>query len=199
MKGVTVARVVLGLALLLCGIVVLLSWGLGFSLGGLIGLLVGLGAVGGGIAVASGGNYRGGVPAVALAIVKGYKEIQLFGVHMVAPREIYMEVPNLMLWCGIAVGRGIRVGFLDGPLAQVYRYGFEPRGIPSWLPGTVANNIITDYNRTTRKWQKFYAMLTRLRYAYPGHYDNQVVTFEDAEKYDDVMEWIESLGTDPAI
>ncbi len=90
MSGATLTRGLLGVGILLAGIVLLLSWGLGFSLGGLIGLLVALAAIGGGIAVGAGGNYRGGVPAVAMAIVgyflypyetmDGYVSGALFGI-----------------------------------------------------------------------------------------------------------------------
>ena len=114
---------------------------------------------------------------VAMAILKGYNEIRLFGVHMQGLREVYLEAPNLMLWCGIASGKGIRVEFMDGPLTQVYKYGFEPRGIPVWVPPNVAHDLITDYNRSTRRWRSMYSYLTYYRETRP----NKVVTLDDIE------------------
>ena len=130
--------------------------------------------------------------AVAVAILQGYKRIQMFGVHMAAPREIYMELPNLMFWCGIAQGRGISVEFLEGPLAQIYNYGFEPRGIPAWLPSNVAADIITDYNRTTRRWRKYYNNLVYQANAKRCS-TSAVVSFEDAEDYETFDKFWESF------
>ena len=127
--------------------------------------------------------------SVALAILQGYLEIKLFGVHMAAKREVYMETPNLMLWCGIAAGLGIRVEFLDGPLAQVWNYGFEPRGIPVWVPPDVANDIITDYSRGTRRWRSVYSYLTYYRETHP----NKAVTLDDIETEESVASFLSEL------
>ena len=126
---------------------------------------------------------------VATAILRGYSEIKLFGVHMASKREVYMEAPNLMLWCGIAAGRGIHVEFLDGPLTQVWNYGFEPRGIPAWAPPEVANELITDYSRNTRRWRSMYAYLTYYRETRP----NKVVTLDDIETEEDMASFFVDL------
>lgn len=88
---------------------------------------------------------------VAWAIVNKYDRISLRGVQMATPREAWLEAPNLMMWLGVAAGRGIEID-LDGRLAETFRYGLEPRSIPYWAPESVAQELIVDYFGQSRDW-----------------------------------------------
>ncbi|MFA5340316.1 MAG: hypothetical protein WC332_00925 [Clostridia bacterium] len=47
--------------------------------------------------------------AIALAIYKGFTEINLYGVNMTARSEYLWQKPSLEFWIGQALGRGIKV------------------------------------------------------------------------------------------
>jgi hypothetical protein len=47
--------------------------------------------------------------AIALAIYEGFKEIDLYGVNMAVDTEYEFEKPGVDFWCGVAIGRGVKV------------------------------------------------------------------------------------------
>ncbi len=49
--------------------------------------------------------------AIAYAIYKGYKRIELYGVEMETNTEYAHQRPCVAYWCGVAYGRGIEVEF----------------------------------------------------------------------------------------
>jgi hypothetical protein len=46
---------------------------------------------------------------VALAVYKGYKVIELYGIEMGSDTEYFRQQPGMNYWVGVAVGRGIEV------------------------------------------------------------------------------------------
>lgn len=93
---------------------------------------------------------------LAMAIRKGYAMIDLQGIDLLTPREAYLEVPNFLLWVGMAMAKGIVVR-LGGRLAEELHYGYSPRFIPPWAPEAVVTDVIIDNQSVTRKWLKFHA------------------------------------------
>lgn len=72
--------------------------------------------------------------AIAYAIYKGYKKIKLYGVDMVAPREVEFQRCGIGYWLGRAEERGCKVSVSDG--SELFKtngdvpYGFLPDEIP---------------------------------------------------------------------
>ena len=62
--------------------------------------------------------------AIALAIYKGYTNIEIYGVEMATNTEYAHQRPGVAFWVGIAVGRGINVEF-HGELFHSPMYGYE--------------------------------------------------------------------------
>ena len=80
---------------------------------------------------------------IALAILQGYKTIELFGVGMASVVEAYTESLGLGMWIGIAGKNGVRVIDKSGRIAP-FRYGYEPRVQQWWMPRNVAESLIVD-------------------------------------------------------
>jgi hypothetical protein len=47
--------------------------------------------------------------AIALAIYEEFTEIDLYGVNMETPGEYAYQKPGVDFWCGVAIGKGIKV------------------------------------------------------------------------------------------
>lgn len=47
--------------------------------------------------------------ALALAIFEGFKEIDLYGVNMANGTEYAYQKPGVDFWCGMAMGKGVKV------------------------------------------------------------------------------------------
>lgn len=47
---------------------------------------------------------------LALAIMKGYKEIHMYGMNFLMADEYVAEIPGVMFWIAMAHSRGIRIG-----------------------------------------------------------------------------------------
>lgn len=64
---------------------------------------------------------------IALAIVRGYKEIHLYGVEMAMDAEWSHQKPSCSYWMGLAEGMGIKIVIPDGCslLKVAYVYGLE--------------------------------------------------------------------------
>ena len=77
-----------------------------------------------GVYWASGPSYM-----VALAIVEGYSEIHVYGIHLATEEEYVHQRPNFEFWLGIARGRGIKVVMADESpvLKHGWKYGYEPK------------------------------------------------------------------------
>lgn len=73
---------------------------------------------------ASGPSYM-----VALAMVEGYDEIHVYGIHLSTQQEYIEQRSNFEHLLGIARGRGIKVVMAeDSPVMKHgWRYGYEPR------------------------------------------------------------------------
>lgn len=73
---------------------------------------------------ASGPSYM-----VALAIMEGYREIHIYGIHLATQQEYVDQRPNFEHLLGIARGMGIVVHMAkDSPVMRHgWRYGYEPR------------------------------------------------------------------------
>lgn len=52
--------------------------------------------------------------AIALALLRGYTEIDMYGVNMETTSEYYYQKPSLDFWCGMAKGRGVKVRVFGG-------------------------------------------------------------------------------------
>jgi hypothetical protein len=68
--------------------------------------------------------------AIALAVYRGYKILDLYGVNMMANTEYYYEKPGVDFWCGFAMGKGVRVN-VHGLVSTIMRtrdgklYGYD--------------------------------------------------------------------------
>ena len=79
---------------------------------------------------------------IALAMLQGYERIDLFNVYLVNPIEAYLEAPGVSLWMAIASRVAEVTG--NGRLFRSFRYGYEPRVAPLWLPREVAALTVID-------------------------------------------------------
>lgn len=74
--------------------------------------------------------------ALALAIYEGYDDIHLWGVTMEMESEYAYQKPGVDFWCGVAIGRGVKIT-VHGSASRimktqdglVYGYGFPQRFI----------------------------------------------------------------------
>lgn len=48
---------------------------------------------------------------IALAIYEGFTEIDFYGVNMAHKSEYEYQIPGVSFWCGIAMGRGVKIKF----------------------------------------------------------------------------------------
>ena len=70
--------------------------------------------------------------AIALAIHKGYDEINLYGVNMFGGDEYAYQKPSVDFWCGYAKGKGIKLSVF-GKLCNIMRtrnniiYGYDTK------------------------------------------------------------------------
>jgi hypothetical protein len=64
---------------------------------------------------------------LALAILEGFDEIQLYGIHEAVDDEYSCEMPSVLYWLGVAYGKGIRIKIsTESPLLKGYFiYGYE--------------------------------------------------------------------------
>lgn len=63
--------------------------------------------------------------ALALAIYKGYKEIEIVGIEMASDTEYARQRDGVTFWMGIAIGRGVRVTLQDKSLLlRGHLYGY---------------------------------------------------------------------------
>lgn len=63
--------------------------------------------------------------AIAYAIYKGYKRIELYGVEMETNTEYAHQRPCVAYWCGVAYGRGIEVDFHSKQFFQSPLYAYD--------------------------------------------------------------------------
>jgi len=88
---------------------------------------------------------------VALAIIRGYREIALFGVHLATASEYAYERPNLEYLLGHAEARGISLWIPEEAqiLRANYLYGYEEQTIGPHLLGILrdAEERVDDYGK----------------------------------------------------
>jgi hypothetical protein len=84
---------------------------------------------------ASGPSYM-----VALAILEGYQEIHIYGIHLSTQQEYLEQRANFEHLLGIARGRGITVVMAEESpvLRHPWKYGYEPRPMPTPDPARQA-------------------------------------------------------------
>jgi len=63
--------------------------------------------------------------ALAYAIYKRYKRIELYGVEMETNTEYAHQRPGVAYWCGIAIGRGIVIDFHSRQFFTSPLYGYD--------------------------------------------------------------------------
>ena len=81
--------------------------------------------------------------AIGLAVVKGYKEIELEGIFMASLIEAYTEAAGLGMWLAIAAMRGIEITDKSGWLSP-FSYGYQLREPRRWMPQNVVESLIVD-------------------------------------------------------
>ena len=83
---------------------------------------------------ASGPSYM-----VAHAMLEGYTEIAIYGIHLSTQAEYLEQRPNFEHLLGIARGMGIKVHMAKSSpvLKHPWRYGYEPKPVPV-VPATLA-------------------------------------------------------------
>ena len=81
--------------------------------------------------VEAGKDYETSTPAWMLmqAIVEGYDEIHVYGIHLATEWEYLQQRPNFEWLLGFAAGRGIKIVLPQStPICQAkFRYAFEPK------------------------------------------------------------------------
>lgn len=81
--------------------------------------------------VEPGPDYEVSTPSWMLmqAIVEGYQEIHVYGIHLATEWEYVQQRPNFEFLLGIAAGKGIKIVLPDSaPICKAsYRYAFEPK------------------------------------------------------------------------
>jgi hypothetical protein len=81
--------------------------------------------------VVPGGDYEVSTPSWMLmhAILEGYGEIHVYGIHLATEWEYLQQRPNFEWLLGFAAGRGIKIVLPESaPICRAhYRYGFEPK------------------------------------------------------------------------
>lgn len=79
-----------------------------------------------------GPDYEVSTPSWMLmqAIMEGYREIHVYGIHLATEWEYVQQRPNFEFLLGIAAGKGIKIVLPAAtPICQAsYRYAFEPKG-----------------------------------------------------------------------
>lgn len=82
-------------------------------------------------AVEPGPDYEVSTPAWMLmqAIMEGYTEISVFGIHLATQWEYVEQRPNFEWLLGVAAGRGVKIVLpAAAPICRArYRYAFEPK------------------------------------------------------------------------
>ncbi len=82
--------------------------------------------------VEAGPDYEVSTPSWMLmhAIMEGYREIHVYGIHLATEWEYVQQRPNFEFLLGIAAGKGIKIVLPAAtPICQAsYRYAFEPKG-----------------------------------------------------------------------
>lgn len=77
------------------------------------------------------GNYWASGPSyeVALAMLEGFEEIHVYGIHLATDAEYVHQRPNFEHLLGIARGKGINVVMADESpvLKHGWRYGYDPK------------------------------------------------------------------------
>ena len=63
--------------------------------------------------------------AIALAILKGYKRIEVYGVEMETNTEYGHQRVGVAFWCGVAMGMGIEVDFHSPSFFSAPLYGYD--------------------------------------------------------------------------
>lgn len=95
---------------------------------------------------------------IALAILQGWKRVELRGVYLDDHIESMTETEGVAYWLAIAAFHGVTVGS-DGRLLLPFCYGYEPRIPHPSLPDDVAAYIIASEHPGAR------ALLNRYRNA----------------------------------
>lgn len=90
---------------------------------------------------------------IALAIVEGFKEIQVWGVDMAVGTEYEHQRPSCEFWLGIAQGMGIKIYIPDEAdlLKTRFIYGFEENKQKAFENKT--NAMINDMNKKLMELQ----------------------------------------------
>ena len=82
--------------------------------------------------IVAGDDYEVSTPSLMLmtAIVEGYREIHVYGIHLATEWEYVQQRPNFEFLLGIAAGLGIKVVLPEmTPICKAnYKYAFEPKG-----------------------------------------------------------------------
>lgn len=63
--------------------------------------------------------------ALVLAIHKGYRHIQIYGIEMATSTEYWHQREGVAYWIGVADGMGIKVEFFSKSMLQSPLYGYE--------------------------------------------------------------------------
>jgi hypothetical protein len=81
--------------------------------------------------ITGGPDYEVSSPSwmLMLAILEGYQEIHVYGIHLATQWEYIEQRPNFEWLLGFASGRGIKIVLPQStPICRAkYRYGFEPK------------------------------------------------------------------------
>jgi len=110
--------------------------------------------------VSPGTDYEASTPALMLmwAVLQGYTEIHIYGIHLATEWEYISQRPNMELLIGVAAGLGIKIVLpTKTPLCKAsYRYAYEPKGD---LPIQAAQQAIDTVKAHGLRLQKKHAAL----------------------------------------
>jgi hypothetical protein len=102
------------------------------------------------------GNYWASGPSymLAQALMEGYTEIQIFGIHLSTQAEYLEQRPNFEHLLGIAKGMGVKVLMAEASplLKHGWAYGYEPKPEPAVPEGLAkARTEIKDIRKEKAK------------------------------------------------
>ena len=109
--------------------------------------------------VAKFGSWFDSTPAwmVAHAILEGYKEIHIYGIHLATEWEYLKQKPNMCFLIGLAVGLGVKLVVpSDSPLLKSsHQYAFEPDpSIPVQVAQRKGEQVQAERQTVEQAWQR---------------------------------------------
>lgn len=117
--------------------------------------------------------------AIVLAIFKGYRHIQIYGIEMATSTEYWHQREGVAYWIGVADGMGIKVEFFSKTMLQSPMYGYEgTMTIPEEYYQERVQTLQAPYNSYKEEYEKAKADLHALLDAYKADFKTDMTDFD---------------------